>query len=401
MTARPMRVLVCPHELVTGGSQLTAIAFAERLRDRGHEVEVYAPPGPLAELVRRQGLTYRAAPASRTVGPRSVLAMSREIGRFAPDIVHTFESAPTVSSAAASLLRPHRTVTTMLSMDVPDYVPTHAPLLVGTAALAEEARAHRDDVHLMEPPIDVDHDAPGDVAAAREALGIGRDAFVVAVVGRLSAEHHKAAGIVAAIEEMTAHPDLPPTVLLVAGSGDEAARVRDAAARAAAGADRLDIRLLGDVSDPRAVYDAADVVFGMGSSALRAMAHAKPLIVQGRDGFWELLTPATAPLFLAQGFFGEGPTGERFVDLLGELRDENRRAELSGFGYTLVHERYALAAAVDRLEAIYAAEIERRRTRTTSVRSVVASLLRFARFRIAITAPAVPRLYRRLTGRAA
>lgn len=401
MTARPLRVLVCPHELVTGGSQLTAIAFAERLRDRGHEVEVYAPPGPLVDLVRRQGLAYREAPVSDPAGPRAVLAMSREIGRFGPDIVHTFESAPTVSSAAASLLRPHRTVTTMLSMEVPDYVPSHAPLLVGTAALAEEARAGRDEVHLMEPPIDVDHDAPGDMRAARAAWGVPADAFVVAVVGRLSAEHQKAAGVAAVIAEMAADPDLPPTVLLVAGSGDEADRVRDAADGAAASSDRLDVRLLGDVADPRSVYDAADVVFGMGSSALRAMAHAKPLIVQGRDGFFQLLSPETAPTFLAQGFFGVGSTGEGFLDILRGLRDEVRRTESARFGYALVRERYALSTAVERLEDIYATELRRRRHRGESARSIVVSLLRFARYRIAITAPAIPRLYRRLTGRAA
>lgn len=400
MTARPLRVLVCPHELVTGGSQLTAIAFAERLRDRGHEVEVYAPPGPLVETLRRHGLAYRAAPASGAAGPRAVLSMTREIGRFAPDIVHTFESAPTVSSAAASLLRPHRTVATMLSMEVPDYMPEHLPLLVGTTALAAQARTRRDDVHLMEPPIDLERDAPGDAATARAELGVPADAFVVSVVGRLSAEHHKARGIVEAIDAMAADPELAPTVLLVAGDGDEAGRVRDAATRAGAASDRLDIRLLGNVADPRAVYDAADVVFGMGASALRAMAHRKPLIVQGRDGFWKLLTPESAPVFFAQGFFGEGATEESFLGILAELRDADRRAQLAGFGATLVEDRYALSTAVRRLEGIYADEIDRPRRRLRSARSVAASLLRFLRYRVALAAPGLQRGFRRLTGRA-
>jgi hypothetical protein len=401
MQARPLRVLVCPHELVTGGSQLTAIAFAERLRDRGHVVEVYAPRGPLVEMLERRGLPYRAAPSTGAAGPRAVLSMTREIARFAPDIVHTFESSPTVSSVAASLLRPHRAVATMLSMDVPDFLPTHRPLLVGTAALAEEAGSRRGDVHLMEPPIDVDLDAPGDPVEARAALDVAQDAFVVAVVGRLSAEHHKALGIAEAIRAMAADPDLPPTVLLVAGNGDEAARVRDAATRAAATSDRLDIRLLGNVTDPRGVYDAADVVFGMGASALRAMAHRKPLIVQGRDGFWKLLAPETASVFFAQGFFGEGPTGEGFPDILATLRDPHRRAELAAYGAALVHDRYALTTAVDRLEALYADELTRRRPPLRSVRSVAASLLRFGRYRVALAAPGVHRGYRRLTGRTA
>src|SRR4029077_20107783 len=53
------------------------------------------------------------------------------------------------------------------------------------------------------------------------------------------------------------------------------------------------VALTGSMADPRPAYAAADVVFGMGSSALRGMAFAKPLVVQGEQGFWELLAPST------------------------------------------------------------------------------------------------------------
>jgi glycosyltransferase involved in cell wall biosynthesis len=391
--------MVCPHELVTGGSQLIAIAFAERLRERGHEVEVYAPPGPLRGVVEGSGLKYRAAPEGGKAGPRAVLSMARAVGRFAPDIVHAFESGPAVSSAGASLFRPHKSVVTMLSMDVPDFLPRNMPLLVGTAALAEQARGSRGDVHLMEPPIDLERDEPADAGPARDALGVPLDAFVISVVGRLSAEHQKARGVAAAIDEMAADPDLPRTVLLVAGDGDERDVVREAADRAGEASERLDIRLLGNVVDPRPVYDAADVVFGMGSSALRGMAHRKPVIVQGGDGFWKLVSPHNAPAFLADGFFGRGATGESFVRILAGLREERRRAQLGAFGQALVHERYALSAAVDRLERIYMSEMDRPRPRASSMWATWSSMLRYLRYRVALAAPTLRRVYRRMTGR--
>ena len=55
--------------------------------------------------------------------------------------------------------------------------------------------------------------------------------------------------------------------------------------------------------DPRPAYAAADIVIGMGSSASKGMAFGKPLVVQGEQGFWKLLEPATLPIFLAQGFW--------------------------------------------------------------------------------------------------
>ena len=96
-----------------------------------------------------------------------------------------------------------------------------------------------------------------------------------------------------------------------------------AAARSAAGAPGLDVRLLGDVPDPRVVYDCADVVFGMGSSALRGMAHAKPVIVQGLEGFWALVSESSIARFYEDGFFGAGPSGDPpFVEIVARLLEE-------------------------------------------------------------------------------
>ena len=58
--------------------------------------------------------------------------------------------------------------------------------------------------------------------------------------------------------------------------------------------------------DPRPAYAGADLVVGMGSSALRALAIGRPLIVQGEDAFSEIFEPQTYDLFLKQGFYGLG-----------------------------------------------------------------------------------------------
>ena len=55
-----------------------------------------------------------------------------------------------------------------------------------------------------------------------------------------------------------------------------------------------------------ALMAAADLVLGMGSSALRALAIARPLIVQGELGFSEVFEPATSEMFMRQGFYGLG-----------------------------------------------------------------------------------------------
>jgi hypothetical protein len=92
----------------------------------------------------------------------------------------------------------------------------------------------------------------------------------------------------------------------IVGDGPVRPLVEEAAAAANARAGRRVVALAGQLADPRPAYAAADVILGMGGSAVRGLAFGKPLIVQGERGFWELLTPDSAAKFLRQGWYGLG-----------------------------------------------------------------------------------------------
>ena len=53
-----MRVLVYPHAMELGGSQLNAIELAAAVGNRGHQVIVLSEDGPLVEAVHRLGLEH-------------------------------------------------------------------------------------------------------------------------------------------------------------------------------------------------------------------------------------------------------------------------------------------------------------------------------------------------------
>ncbi|MCB1297622.1 MAG: glycosyltransferase family 4 protein [Microthrixaceae bacterium] len=396
-----LRILIWPHELVTGGSQINAIDLAAELGKLGHEVELFAPPGPLVSKIEALGVSYRPAPQTRGgLDLRILRAFGAEMRRFEPDIVHTFESSPSIHSSIAAFRRPQRNVTTIMSMSVPAHIPAHVPLTVGTGALSEGQAGRAGQVYLWEPPVDTEFDAPGDTVRAREVLGLDPERAVISVVGRLSAEHQKARGIVAALDTLAATADLPPVTVIVAGAGDEESLVVQAAARANEHPN-IDVRLLGNVPDPRPVYDAADIVFGMGGSALRAMSHAKPVIVQGRDGFWLLLSPETAPQFRITGYFGEGTSGgPTFGELVTRLIAQPiMRDQLGQFGRELVVADYSLAHAARLIESIYLEEVDADRSRASVRRSLNRAYLRYAKFRVALAAPWLQDAFRAVTGR--
>ena len=52
----PLRVVVYPHVMEIGGSQMNAIDLAAAVRDLGHQVTVYAEDGPLVDRVHQGGV---------------------------------------------------------------------------------------------------------------------------------------------------------------------------------------------------------------------------------------------------------------------------------------------------------------------------------------------------------
>jgi len=143
-----------------------------------------------------------------------------------------------------------------------------------------------------------------------------------------------------------------PFQLVIVGDGKARPAMEQAAARVNAAAGRRLVVLTGEMSDPRAAYAAADIVLGMGGSALRALAFGRPLVVQGEQGYFRTLSAQTAAQFRWQGWYGIGAGAACGRDALAaELRpllaDAETRSALGAFGRHLV-EDFALERAARR-----------------------------------------------------
>ena len=356
-----MRVVVYPHELAIGGSQINAIDLGAMIRDRGHDVWIYAQDGPLREYVTEEkGLPYVAA---RELRYRPAPTRIAQLARFARteqvDIIHAYEWPPCLDAFyGAHLFGSVPVVCTVLSMGFNPLIPTTVPLLMGTHELAEQVEAQWPGrVGVMEPPIDTEKDRPGmDGKAFRSAHGIGDDELLVVSVSRLSVDL-KLDALKDAIDGVAAVADRIPVRLLLVGDGDATDELRRRAAAVNEAAGRTVVDLPGLMLDPRAAYAAADVVVGMGSSTLRAMAHGKPVIVQGERGFARTFDEESAPFFLHAGFYGIGDGGSAApavaAALADLLPDRMRRETLGRFGRQVVVDRFSLSAATDRLLDLY------------------------------------------------
>lgn len=357
-----MKVVVYPHRLEIGGSQINAVELATAVRDLGHDVLVFGQPGPLVERIEGLGLEFVAAPRPRgRPSPKVMRALGRLVERRAVDVVHGYEWTTALEAYwGPRACRGVPAVATVMSMAVAPFLPLDMPLVVGTEQIADHERsAGRRAITVIEPPVDIHSNAPNAVRTDdfRRRYGLDPRAFTVVCVTRLAAQL-KLEGVLAAIDTIGELAPVLPAQLVIVGDGPSRALVTERAERANARAGRRAVILTGELRDPRPGYAAADVCLGMGGSALRAMSFGRPLVVQGEQGFWELLGPDTVERFLRTGWYGVGDGPEhgpaKLAAILQDLLpDTERRVHLGAYARRLVEERFSLEAAGVRQLEVY------------------------------------------------
>ena len=248
-------------------------------------------------------------------------------------------------------------VGTVYGMAIPTWLPRSATLVAGTAKLVTGARMIGQRATLIEPPVNTDWDDPAIVNGAeiRRLHGIDRDEVVLGIVSRLEPDM-KEEGVVRAMLALLELGDStgPRLRLVVTGAGPSYHSLERRATSVNAKLGREAVIMTGALSDPRPAYAAADIALGMGGSALRSMAFAKPLIVLGVEGFSQPFENATAQLFFEQGFYGIGSGApDPIASQIAHLMDEGRRLRIGAWSRQVVLDRYSLEAAADTLEEVF------------------------------------------------
>lgn len=354
------RVLVVAHTLELGGTQMNAIELAHEVGRRGlAEVVLAASPGPAEAWARDRGLDLRLLPPAThhpsAARVRSLDLLAREVR---PDVVHVWDWPQCFDAYPGLHLRQRLPMLcTVMGMVVPRFIPRHLPTTFGTVELAERARLTRSGpVQLLEPPVDMSANHPGavDGAGFRRAHGIAHSDLLVTMVSRLES-WLKMESLERGIAAVAALAERYPVRLVIVGSGSARDAVAERAEDVCRRYGRAVIQLAGAMTDPRPAYEAADLMLGMGGSALRTLAFGKPLVVVGERGFSRVLDHGTADLFLRQGWYGLG--NGVYDDLAGQIErlvlDAPLRHSLGTLGEEIVAQHYDLGVAAERLGAWY------------------------------------------------
>ena len=352
------RVLVFLNSLEMGGTQINAVDLADGVRSFGFEPHLAGWRGPtmgLVEVAGRRGLSIEVLQRSATsVGrARTVAALYQGLK---PDLVHVYGGVEARAGFwGAALLGRVPLILTVYEMRIPRNFYRSPALVVGTGYLAEAYAKRRGPTVLISPPVDTTRDQV--ISAGGEQLDAGRPAqgrirlvMVTRVDEAMKARHIEAA--MATMRHLPEHVDLT-----VVGTGDAMHRLSRLATDTNGELGRTAVQMVGEMTDPRPAYAAADIIMGMGSSAARGLSFGKPLVVIGEYGVPELFTPMSSLSIFHRSFWNERRPSretEAIEDLLQPLvQDQRLREELGVYGRGFAERNFSLREMTDRLAALY------------------------------------------------
>ena len=362
--AQPLTVLVHLNTVELGGTQINAVDLAAEMRSRGVESILLGasdtvPNGPsLIEIAAARGLEIHLYDPAPTIFRRA-----QQVSTFARqhnvDLVHVYGSwgggaRPTYWGPSRFGRTPW--VQTVYEMTVSSKIYRHMPMIVGTGYQRDEQHGRPGPTILISPPVDLaeNHLDAIDRTEFRTANRLGAGPLLV-IVSRLDASM-KTIPAIAAIDAMRALATTGATLALV-GTGDNVAELQARADGVNDEVGRDAVRLIGSMSDPRPAYAAADIMLGMGGSAARALAFAKPLVVQGEAGWSSLFEPSRAETLARSSYWSPEVVSDPAALLVATieplLNDSDLRLELGRFGRAFAEERFGLTAMADRLVDFY------------------------------------------------
>jgi glycosyltransferase involved in cell wall biosynthesis len=352
----PRRVLYLHSSAGRYGADRQLVAMAAGLDpDRWRATAVLAEDGPLVDDLRAVGAEVLVRPLAvlrrELFSPRGLAVVGREwaadlvgLGRIGRrrgvSVVHTNTSVTLGGApAAAALGIPHVWHVREIYTGFERFWPAYGRMLLSADAVpcVSEAVRTQFDALGRRDRATVLHDglalAPDPVgrAEARSALGLPQDAFVVALLGRLSAWKGQQL-LVEALGRDALRSD-GRTVVLLAGSAwrDDPALGQALRSRAA----ELDVEgrvlLPGFVDRVGLVYAAADVVAvpstapdPLPNAALEAAAAGCCVVAADHGGLREILDGGRTGVLVAPG------DPDALATALAGLRDDPRRRERLG-----------------------------------------------------------------------
>jgi len=377
LTPAKLRVAGVDPERRFAGGEAQVLGLTLALSQAGHQAELFcAEEGELWRRASAAGIRCHPLPIRNSIDVAAGFRLRRLVRDRRYDIVHFHTArahalAPYLYGLAGNdetRPRPRLIVTRRM-----DYVPNRwfAPWLYnravdGIAAISPSVAealvaggVKRDRIALIPSGVDCERFQPPTEAArlaARAALGLTSDQFVMGTVGMLEPRKgHRT--LVEALARLEAHSAICETqCCLIAGGGSLQAALADQISALEAGGQIAPgvIRMPGACTDPYSILAALDLFVmpslaeGLGVAALEAMACGLPVVASEVGGLRDLVTDG------ATGLLVPPADPAALAEAISKLASEpNLRAAMGAAGRLRVADHFSLATMAQRTLTLY------------------------------------------------
>ena len=352
-----MRLFVVTGSLVHGGAERHAITLANRLAERGHDVQFAYVKNDPSQLPRLQ-IASTCLTARRYFDFPSIRKLKEMFRKARPTAIlatnpYALMYASLARPAAPLAVALHSTFTRSVKEWL--QMAAYRPFFWGADRamfVCERQRRHwwrrglfARSNQVIYNGVDLDYWIPQKNSRLRPVLGFGPDDFVIGLSAVLRPEKNPVQ-LVEAVA-MLRRRGIPARALLI-GDGEMRPAI-EAAARREGIADA--VAITGLVQDVRPFLAACDALAltshteAFSLAAIEAMALALPVVHADVGGAAEMIRPGH------DGFlFPPGDTG-RLVDCLAALADTEKRIALGRNARQTVESRFSERAMVERYEA--------------------------------------------------
>lgn len=362
-----MTILQVYHTVATGGVGSYLLNLCTQLAGRGHRVMLAAPDGELTHVFRRAGIECHHV----RIADWRLPAARRELARLIRDEQVEMVNAHDYSAGAPTFLAARATAVPYL-LTIHCHRPAWqrfivfywSPTVLAMSPSVRAALIHRlglpsDRVVESFNGVDTVRFSPGQASASlAEEFGVSAATPIILHASRLSSTKSPVAmGLIGAALQIA--ESAPGLQVLVAGAGEDEARVRVAASRVNERAKRALVRVVGGRADVPDLMRLATVVVGTGNVALEAMATGCALVAAGKAGFFGLVTPESFPLARA-AWFGDHEasaavsTGAMAEALRPVLVNSSGRRTLGDWGRQVMRGEWSIEQMTDHVERVYA-----------------------------------------------
>lgn len=302
MPERQLRILHVVNSLEAGGMENGVVNMARALDPGAFEVHV--------ACLERRGAFAERLPHPENVSVlgksggfswQAVQALSREIARVRPHVLHSHNLGPLIYASLAS----------WFGLACPILQGEHAELTAAEQVPRRLLQRHlfyrccrkihtvshgmtrqlisfgfpRAKIETIVNGVDTDRFLPGDRTMARQKIGLPAEALVVGIVGRFGP--FKGHSVLVDAFENSAHKFLDLHLLIVGGGGPEETRIRERVSQSPVSSR---IHLVGLQADMRPYYQAMDLLVlpsvneGLSNALLEAMACGIPALANAACG---------------------------------------------------------------------------------------------------------------------